>query len=101
MTKSMTNHWLPMRAISFLILLATMPLYAQEPIQVPPVQTQPVQQLEPGTQPPATPSAPLQTAPVQPAPAQVQPGQAPQTLVPSSPANDAARYLAGLPVAYG
>jgi hypothetical protein len=83
-----------MKATSFLFLLATLPLYGEDPAQLPPAETQSVQELQPGTQPPATPSAPVQTAPVQ-------QGQGPQAVVPSSPANDAARFLAGLPVAPG
>jgi hypothetical protein len=92
-----------MKAVSFLILLAALPLYAQEPAQAPQGQPQPVQQLQPSSQPTPIPSAPLQTAPapMQPAPTQAQPGQAPQTIFLGSPSNDAARYLAGLTVTPG
>src|ERR1700680_4270934 len=89
MTKSMTHHWFPMKAISFLFLLATLPLYGEDAVQVPATETQPVQELQPGTQTQTTSSAPGQQA------------QASQTTLSSSPENDAARYLAGLPVAPG
>jgi hypothetical protein len=94
MTKSMTHHWFPMKAISFLFLLATLPLYGEDAVQVPATETQPVQESQPGTQTRTTSSAPGQTSPVQQA-------QASQTTLSSSPENDAARYLAGLPVAPG
>jgi hypothetical protein len=71
-------------ALSIVIVLAN-PVFAQETAQQPPAEAQPQQQLQPSTEAPtATPSAP-----------------APQTVVKSSPANDAARYLAGLPVVPG
>jgi hypothetical protein len=94
MTKSTTNHWFPMKATSLLILLTTSPLHAEEPTQLPSVEAQPVKVLQPAAQPPATPSAPPQAAPLQ-------PGQALQPVLPILPANDAARFLAGLPVAPG
>jgi len=90
----MTHHWFPIKATSILFLLATLPLHGEDPAQAPPVETPSVQELRPGTQPPPAPSAPGQTTPVQ-------QGAAPQMLLSSSPANDAARYLAGLPVATG
>jgi hypothetical protein len=102
MRKSIMNHWFPMKAIFFFILLATFPLYAQEPAQSPEAQPQPgADQPQPGSQPAPAPSTPLQTSPSQSTPVQVQRGQAPQTLVPGSPLNEAARYLAGLPVTPG
>ena len=71
-------------ALSIVIVLAH-PAFAQETAQQPAAEAQPQQQLQPPTEgPAATPLAP-----------------APQTVVKSSPANDAARYLAGLPVAPG
>jgi hypothetical protein len=71
-------------ALSIVIVLAH-PVFAQETAQQPAAEAQPQQQLQPPTEgPAATPLAP-----------------APQTVVKSSPANDAARYLAGLPVAPG
>jgi hypothetical protein len=94
MTKSMTHHWFPIKATSFLFLLATLPLYGEDPAQVPPAETQPVQQEQSGTQTQAVPPAPGQAAPIP-------PGQVSKTILASSPANDAARYLAGLPVAPG
>src|SRR3984893_2713789 len=94
MTKSMTHHWFPMKAISFLFLLATLPLYGEDAVQVPATETQPVQESQPGTQTQTTSSAPGQTSPVQQA-------QASQTTLSISPTNDAARYLAGLPLAPG
>ena len=86
----MTHHWFPMKATSFLFFLATLPLYGEEPAPVPPAPTSPVQELRSGTQP----AAPGQTT-------TVQQGLTSQTILTSSPANDAARYLAGLPVPPG
>jgi hypothetical protein len=94
MTKSMTHHWFPIKTISFLFLLSTLPLYGEDAVQVSATETPPVQESQPGTQPPTTSSAPGQTSPVQQA-------QTSQTTLSSSPASDAARYLAGLPVAPG
>ncbi len=88
MTKSMTHHWLSMKATSFLFLLATLPLFGEEPAQVPQAETQPAQSETP------PPTAPGQTA-------TGQQGQVLQTVPANNPANDAARYLAGLPVAPG
>jgi hypothetical protein len=90
MTKSMTHPWFPMKATSFLFFLATLPLYGEEPAPVPPAPTSPVQELQSGTQP----AAPGQTT-------TVRQGLTSQTILTSSPANDAARYLAGLPVPPG
>ena len=68
-----------------IVLVLAYPVFAQETAQQPAAEAQPQQQLQPSTEAPAaTPLAP-----------------APQTVVKSSPANDAARYLAGLPVAPG
>lgn len=89
MANTIMNHWSALRAILILIVSATLPLSAQEPAQVPPSGAPPQQELQPGT----APSTPLAS----PSPA----AQAPQAVPPSSPANDAARYLAGLPVAPG
>jgi len=89
MANTIMNHWSALRAILILIVSATLPLSAQEPAQVPPSGAPPQQELQPG----AAPSTPLAS----PSPA----AQAPQAVPPSSPANDAARYLAGLPVAPG
>jgi hypothetical protein len=83
------NHRFAIRAIILLHMSATWPLLAQEPAQVPPLGAPPQQQLQPGTAPTIPAASPSPEA------------QAPQALVPSSPANDAARYLAGLPVAPG
>ena len=94
MTKSMTHHWFPMRAASFLFVLAALPLFGEESPSVPPAQTPSVQETQAETQPASTPSPSGQTTLVQQA-------QASQTILSSSPANDAARYLAGLPVPSG
>jgi hypothetical protein len=72
-----------------LALVVAHPLFAQETTPQPAAEAQPAQQLQPSTapaaaEPSATPAA-----------------SAPQTAVKISPANDAARYLAGLPVAPG
>jgi hypothetical protein len=83
------NHRFAMRAIFFLIMSAALPLFAQEPAQVPPIGAPPQQELQPGTAPTIPMASPSPEA------------QALQALVPSSPANDAARYLAGLPPASG
>jgi hypothetical protein len=94
MTKSMTLPWFPIKTASLLFLLATLPLHGEDPPPAPTAETPPVQELPRGTQPLATPTPAGQTSPVQ-------QGQAPQALLSISPANDAARYLAGLPVAPG
>jgi hypothetical protein len=87
MANIIMNHWSALRAISLLIACATLPLSAQEP--APTIGAPPQQELQPGT----APSTPLAS----PSPA----AQAPQAVALRSPANDAARYLAGLPVAPG
>jgi hypothetical protein len=79
----------PVEIILGLALVVAYPLFAQETTPQPATEAQPPQQLQPSTVPPA--AEPLAT-PLAPAP---------QTPVKSSPANDAARYLAGLPVAPG
>jgi hypothetical protein len=86
----MTHSRLPLMATSFLLLLAIAPLYGEDPAQPPPTEAQPAQELQPAPAPPAT----VQTAPTP-------SGQAPQSFGKSSPTNDAARYLAGLPVLPG
>jgi hypothetical protein len=88
----MKHHWFPIKASLFLFLLATLSVYGEDPASAPQSET-PAQELKPGTEPP-TPSAPAQTAPSQ-------QGQASSSVGKSSPANDAARYLAGLPVLSG
>jgi hypothetical protein len=94
MTKSITRHWFPIQAISLLFLLATLPLYGEDPAPATPAGTPPAEELQAGAQPTATPVAPGQTTPAQQGPTE-------QTILSISPANDAARYLAGLPVASG
>src|SRR6478736_1762956 len=94
MIKSMTHHWFPIKATSLLFLLATLPLYGEDPAPAMPAETPPAQELQAGAQPTATPAAPGQTMPAQQGPTE-------QTILSISPANDAARYLAGLPVASG
>jgi hypothetical protein len=94
MTKSMTHHWFPIKAASLLFLLATLPLYGEDPTPATPSGTPPAQELQPGTQPTPTSATPGQTTPVQ-------QGPTAQPVLSISPANDAARYLAGLPVASG
>ena len=90
----MTHHWFPIKATSLLFLLATLPLHGEDPAPATPAETPPAQEMQAGAQPTATPAAPGQTAPAQ-------QGATEQTIVSVSPANDAARYLAGLPVAAG
>src|SRR3984957_3847487 len=86
----MTHHRFPMKATLFLILLAALTLYGEEPVPAPSAEAKPVQEVQPGTQPVASGQT---TA--------VQQGLPSQGLLSISPANDAARYLAGLPVAPG
>jgi hypothetical protein len=75
----------PFKVALHITIVLAYPVFAQETAQQPAAEVQPQQQLQPSTETPAaTPLAP-----------------APQTIVKSSPANDAARYLAGLPVAPG
>ncbi len=89
----MHQNWLAIAASSFLYFVATMPLVAEEPAATPVVETQPAQESQPVTNPAATPAGAL------PGPSPVAPQPAAVTV--SSPANDAARYLAGLPIAPG
>ena len=86
----MTHHHSPMKTTLFVILLAALSLYGEEPTEVPTPETHHHQELQPGTRT----STPGQT------PAVPQ-GQASPSVLASSPANDAARYLAGLPVPPG
>ena len=90
----MTHHWFPIKAASLLFLLSTLPLFGEDPAPATPAGTAPAQQLQAGAQPTATPAAPGQTTPAQPAPVA-------QGILSISPTNDAARFLAGLPVASG
>jgi hypothetical protein len=76
-----------------LLILGTTAGSAQEPAATPPIAAQPAQKSSTGA-PPIEPAGALQT------PALI-PGQAPVAAVQSSPANDTARYLAGLPVPPG
>src|ERR1700735_3447359 len=94
MTKSMTHQWFPIKVTPFLFLLATLPLRGEDPPPAQPAETPSVHELQPGTQPLTTPPPAGQTS-------TVQQGQAPQQLLSISPTNDAARYLAGLPLAPG
>jgi hypothetical protein len=86
MTKITVNHWSAMRGVLLLAILPTLPLFAQETAQLPPAATSTQQEVQPGVTPSATssPTPEALRAPIQ-----------------SSPANDAARYLAGLSVAPG
>jgi hypothetical protein len=83
----MTHSRFPIIATSFLFLLAIAPLYGEDPAPNQPTEAQPAQDQQPAP----IPAAPVQTAPTP-------SGQVSQSLGRSSPANDAARYLAGLPV---
>lgn len=94
MTMIMTHHCFHMKWTLFLFLLAILPVSGADLGQAAEAETQPAQEQQPGTEPLATPSAPIQTAPNQ----QVQTAQLSGK---NSPANDAARYLAGLPVQGG
>jgi len=89
----MKHHWFPIKASLCLFMLATLTVYGEEPAPAPQVETQSAQEQKPGTEPPTS-SAPAQTAPGQ-------QGQTSSLFGKSSPANDAARYLAGLPVLPG
>jgi hypothetical protein len=89
------HHCFAIGAATFLYFFATMPIVAEEPPATPATENQPVQESQPMTQ-PAVPPAGAVPVPT-PAGAQV----LPQVAAASSPANDAARYLAGLPVAPG
>jgi hypothetical protein len=90
MRKNMTHSRFPTIATSFLFLLAIATLYGEDPAQQPPTEAQPAQEQQPAP----APAAPVQTAPTP-------SGQAPQSFAKSSPTNDAARSLAGLPVMPG
>ena len=89
MIKITVNHRPAMKTAPLLAMLAAFPLLAQETAQLPPTAAQPKQETQPAVVP--SPTVPSKTAP----------SPTPEGLrVPlvSSPANDAARYLAGLPV---
>src|ERR1700754_870217 len=94
MTMIMTHHWFYMKWTLFLFLLATWLFFGEVLAPAAEVETQPAQEQQPGAEPLATPSAPVQLAPNQ----QLQTAQQSSK---NSPANDAARYLAGLPVQAG
>ena len=79
----------PLKVALYIAIVLAYPVFAQETSQQPAAEMQPQQQLQPPTE---TPAAEHVATPLAPAP---------QTVVRSSPANDAARYLAGLPVAPG
>jgi hypothetical protein len=86
MMKITVNHWWATKVVLVLAILPTLPLFAQEPAQLPPTGASTQQEVQPGVSPSAT-SSPTPDAL--------------RATVQSSPANDAARYLAGLPVAPG
>jgi hypothetical protein len=77
-----------------LLIVATTGISAEEPAAAPSTEAPSAQQSPTGAEATETPASPVQT------PAFI-PGQAPLTTVRSSPANDTARFLAGLPVAPG
>jgi hypothetical protein len=79
----------PLKVALYIAIVLAYPVFAQETAQQPAAEVQPQQQLQPPTETPAAEHIATTLAP------------APQTVVRSSPANDAARYLAGLPVAPG
>jgi hypothetical protein len=87
-------HWLAIGTISVLFYGAATPLVAEEPAATPVAETQSAQESQPVAQPAATPPGTLPAPP----PA-VAPPAAGATV--SSPVNDAARYLAGMPVSPG
>jgi hypothetical protein len=86
MTKITVNHWRATKAVLALAILATLPLFAQETGQPLPSATATPQEVQPGTT-PSTTSSPTP--------------EALRALGQSSPVNDAAHYLAGLPVSPG
>jgi hypothetical protein len=86
MIKNTVNHWWARKAVLVLAFLPILPLFAQEIAQLPPTTPPTQQEVQPG----ATPSATSSPTP-----------DALRAAGLSSPANDAARYLAGLPVAPG
>jgi hypothetical protein len=77
-----------------LLVLGTTAGSAQEPAATPPIAAQRAEKSSTGAPPMETPAAALQTP-------TLIPGQAPVAAVQSSTANDAARFLAGLPVQPG
>jgi hypothetical protein len=77
-----------------LFILGTTAGSAQEPAATPPIAAQPAEKSSTGAPPMETPAGALQTP-------TLIPGQAPVAAVQSSPANDTARFLAGLPVQPG
>jgi hypothetical protein len=87
MTKITVNHWLAIRALLLLAMLPTTPLFGQEIAQLPPTAAPALQEAKPGVESSKTTSPPTQ--------------ETARVPVPSSPTNDAARYLAGLPVVPG
>jgi hypothetical protein len=86
MIKNTVNRWWARKAVLVLTFLPTLPLFAQEIAQLPPTTPPTHQEVQPG----ATPSTTSTPTP-----------DALRAAGLSSPANDAARYLAGLPVAPG
>jgi hypothetical protein len=86
MIKITVNYWWATKAVLILAILPTLPLFAQETAQLPPTAAPTQQEAQPGVT-PSTSSSPTP--------------EAPRPSVQSSPANDAAHYLAGLPVAPG
>jgi hypothetical protein len=85
MTKITANRCSEITALLLVAMLPTLPLFAQEAAQLPPTAPPRAQEVQPG----------VGTPPASPAP------EAPRVSVQASSANDAARYLAGLPVAPG
>ena len=88
MTKITANHCSDMKAVLLVAMLPTLSLFAQEAAQLPPTAHPRAQEVQPGVGTP--PAAPTPSA-----------SETPRVPVQTSPANDAARYLAGLPVAPG
>jgi hypothetical protein len=88
MTKIIANHCSDMKAVLLVAMLPTLTLFAQEPAQLPPTAPSRAQEVQPGMGPP--PASPTPSA-----------SEAPRLSIQASSANDAARYLAGLPVAPG
>jgi hypothetical protein len=88
MIKSTVNHRSTMKAVLFLAAFPILPLFAQETAQLPPTAAPPQQEMQPGAETSTTTTS-------SPTP------EALRVQAASSPANDAARYLAGLPVAPG
>ena len=80
MIKINVRYWWATKAVFILAILPTFPLFAQLPPTAAPTQ----QEAQPGVPPSSSPTP-----------------EAPRPSVQSSPANDAAHYLAGLPVAPG